>query len=240
MTVRVRFGTLPFVEVKLEGDAVEKETQAQIEGSAVGKPSFAIEELLSRADCRELYYESLRFCKTERSLSELEEAMAASPSIRTTVKSPGACVDTLVDAGALSARVLLNDGSSVTLDAFRKMLEDDLCNKDDGVVLLRTSQEGEEVLGAFSVARRLAGLFEDKPDLHEAYKAILRLCEEPQFVPDIEAELNRLGFSTKPQLGSDFLYPSAVLDALARTGAVQWDDGWKLTDEGGDALQSLS
>lgn len=140
--------------------------------------------------------------------------------IALSVHSPLYCVQLLERVGAVICTPVEPDNSGYscvsevpatsTMDVVRTPL---------GSVLLHTLSEG----------RGLAAAVREMPQYSELLASVMCFCSEPRPLADIEAHMNRLGFSTAVSHDATVLYPSRVVDCLHSAGLLTWDGGWKST-----------
>lgn len=199
--------------------------------------SDAMEKLFRNEDTRELFYATVLFCCTSRTRAEVEDRIAAHPAFSKTILTPSACVDILMKKGALAASMRLADGSEVSLDEFIALIEGEQLSKADGEMTLLATTVALETVAAMSVSNRLSALLkESDSDRKQIYREVLQFCSEPRTLSQIEAILKEMGYFTSPTKDTETVYPSNIASALARTGALQWQNGWVLTEEGAEAI----
>lgn len=195
--------------------------------------------LFDRADTRELFYAALRFCREHRTRDELEAMMESHPTFSSTVLTASSCTDILVKHGALAQSVRIPDGSLVSTEDFVAMIDRDETTKADGALTVVATAAALEAAEGLSVGNRLAGLLKEAtPEREAIYLAVLRFCAVPRTLDQIKSLLEDSGLSTTPTKDRETVYPSAIANALARAGALCWQNGWTLTQEGAAAIEN--
>lgn len=193
-----------------------------------------MKSLMSDISCFELYYGILGYCTEVRSFEDAAAFADANLNRGKTLSGATLCIENLVKAGGLSRSVIVG-ADEVSYEAFIAMLEEEDVVKEDGRVMLQTTDAGRDVLKTHSPAKRLRQLLDEHAQYEGVFTAIMRYCESPRTLQDITVEIQRMGYSTQPAKGAEVLYPSFVIDNLQRAGIIVWDSGWQLT-EGGRAI----
>ena len=190
---------------------------------------------------REIYYRVLAFCADEsQPLRTIEEYVAGLAPFKQAANSPYHFIEVLETAGGLERFELDEEGEVVTAERCEGLSEDEI---DDLVVdfSFMTTPAGLAVVEQHTPRARLIELLDLVPERRESYVDVLAFCaHEPRSYNEIcqllqgRDALVRL-VNGEPQT----MQPSVFIDKLEAAAAVEWRDGWVLTDEGRAYLAEL-
>ncbi len=186
-----------------------------------------------------VFLDTVVACNGEiRTLSQLEEHIAALPGYAKHKNPPYFPVSWLRDAGALEELYLDAEGKVYEAKDIAELDEDAF---DDLVAqyAYRTTESGRLLAQEFSPARRLAALLEEEPARKETYLDLLAFLgskrsfsEIDRFICEHHGQMLTAEDGTKIQ-------PSVFIDKLGTTGAVEFDGGWMITAEGKEMLDTI-
>ncbi|MEE8716430.1 MAG: hypothetical protein SOI26_04800 [Coriobacteriales bacterium] len=191
---------------------------------------------------REINVEILRFCRERRDLADVEDHVQRMPEFAAATLDPYHLIDNLVRAGGLERFNLDAEGEIVTDDQLRGLSED---AADDLVAgyALQTTDEGEQAIADASPEVRVRDLLEREPERRDTYAELLAFFEEEprsyRSVCDLLQGRDVL-FRVMADGSRQKIQPSVFVDRLERAGAIVWDEGWTLTEEGRRALGRLA
>jgi hypothetical protein len=173
------------------------------------------------------------------SLHELEAFILELPEAKSATQPPYFLIQWLADTGALDVFELDTEGKDITDERKARLSEDEI---DDLAIDIayQTNEVGVAVIGEFNTATRLMNLLAIVPERFDTYIEILSFLEELRPYAEVDALLRdrdilMLGRSEDERP----LQPSVFIDKLAAAGGIAWDDGWIITEEGKELLESV-
>jgi hypothetical protein len=103
-------------------------------------------------------------------------------------------------------------------------------------VFWQTTEAGLQVLEEDDPVRALQGIFEDEAEYESVFIQILELCDQEGGVSinEIREKVNKNPVLSYPLKAAQFF-----LDYLDRNAAVVWDNNWRITAVGRQALELL-
>ncbi|MDR2109265.1 MAG: hypothetical protein LBP28_07400 [Coriobacteriales bacterium] len=177
---------------------------------------------------REILYQVLRDAQTRRSLSELEDLIAAYPQFREATQSQYYLIQFLVRGGGLTQYEVAHDGSIVSEEQKRGLDEDGI---DDLVAgwAYETTDTGRALVREMAPAQRIATLIDEYPEFADFFVEVLEFLTIKRNFGEVDSLLRN-----RPALLRDeeAIQPSVFVDKLEKAGAIFWQDGWQ-TSEGG-------
>ena len=186
---------------------------------------------------REILSQTLGFCRERRALTDVEDEIATYPEFQCATQDQYHLISFLVDAGGLDQLELDVNGEVVCEERKAGLTEDEI---DDLVVSYTfvTTAAGlvvfEEQLGPETrVGDALAGT----PEHADTYLTIMAFCRESRTYQEIEDLLADSGLSLLGAEG-DAVHPSCFVSALETAGALVWNGGWLLSDDGRALLEN--
>ena len=224
-------------------EPAEKPALAQSDGatSVDQRPAEErIEELFRRMAPHRLILKGiLEFCAQPRDMEELKAQTADMHRRHHGVFSTENFVTLLQEAGALERTA--KDGSPYEdkEPEPRTVVVDGVEYLEPGeppVVYWSTSEEARGWLGQDDPVAQLAELFSSEAMYLPIYKRILKLCsaEGGVMMPALGAAVDSDVLVQSPRF-----YAARFVDALEKTDAVLWDDGWHTTAVGLEGLEML-
>lgn len=190
-----------------------------------------------RSSLTEIMRKTISYCTERQSFADAENAMATYPEFRYTDQSQAAIIGMLVNAGAIEQFELDAEGSVIPEARLRGMTEDE---RDDAVCAfaLQSTRAGIRAIEGMEPETRLAHLFSEHPERHDAYCAILRLCKTPRTYDEVSKSLDpNPAFASENDLSTLPVYPSALLGKLESAGGIVWDEAWVTTEAGAACLR---
>lgn len=189
---------------------------------------------------KECLYKTLVFCSEEKPLREIEEEIATYPEFQSATQNQYHMVTTLVRFYGLELIERDDEGNQILPEQKEGLTEDEI---DDLVATLnyRTTEVGNEFVRLFAPHSRLIDLLDLAPERSETYAELLDFVRaQPRSYDEIKELL-----AGKPALETiiagrrETMQPSVFVDKLERAGALVWNKGWKLTEEGEGFLEEL-
>ena len=208
-------------------------------------PTFeeAVAELTSTVNHaplhREIFLRLLTYCKTQRTLHEAEQAVAAMPEFPAVAQTPYRLIRSLVAAGGLDWLELDAEGVPLTSQD-KENLTDDEIEDATFAYAVKTTPFGEQVAEDLAPEKRLANLFKDMPSRLSAFRDVMGFCRDPRTFKEVDAFLRARGGDTLASASGQDLNPSYFVDMLERAGGLVWDNGWKVTRCGAKMLQTIA
>lgn len=188
---------------------------------------------------REIFYKTLKYCQERHILSEVEEFIEACPEFPAAVQSPYYLLQFLLRGGGIDVLELDENGEIVLPEQKEGLTEDEI---DDLVVELafETNEFGDEIVEQMSPKKRLLELLEITPQYYDTFIEVLDFLTEKRSLAEVDHLLRGrdiLALGREP--GEPLVQPSVFVDKLERVGGIVWKDGWIITDEGKDVLETL-
>lgn len=189
---------------------------------------------------KECLYKALVFCQEEKLLRTVEEEIATYPEFASATQNQYHMVSTLVRFYGLELIERDEEGNQVFPEQKEGLTEDEV---DDLVATLnyRTTDVGNEFVRLFAPHSRLIDLLDLAPERSQTYEELLAfIAEQPRSYDEVKNLL-----AGKPALETviagrrETMQPSVFVDKLERAGALVWDKGWNLTEEGEGFLEEL-
>lgn len=189
---------------------------------------------------REIMYKMLVFCQEERSLTSLEQEVAAYPEFASCTQNPRSMARSLSDSFGLRTIERDAQGDEVTPERKEGLSEDEI---DDLVSSLsfETTPVGRDFVEQHAPTARLTELLAFTPERADTYLELLSFVREaPRSYAEIQSLLaNRPVLNVVIDGQPQTMQPSVFVDKLERTGVLVWDKGWTLTREGEEFLEGL-
>jgi hypothetical protein len=189
---------------------------------------------------RDILYRILQYCNTERCLLFiLEELILESPEFSTATQPPYFLIRWLVDSGGLDEFEVDEDGTDVTPERKEGLSEYEI---DDLVYSFayETNEVGRLILEQFDPRVRLTQLLGFRPDRLDTYLDVLEFLSEKHSYSEVDALLRGRPVLLDNRDTSDRpMQPSVFIDKLAACGGITWNEGWLITDEGREILNTV-
>ena len=193
--------------------------------------------LYRRHSLTEIMRKTIGFCAERRGFADVETTMHAFLEFRYVDQSQAAIIGILVNAGAIEQFELDAQGTVIPVERLRSMTEDE---RDDTVCAyaLQSTRAGLHAIEGMDPETKLAKLFSEHPERHDAYRAILRLCKTPRTSDEVSKSLDpNPAFASENDLSTLPVYPSALLGKLENAGGIVWDEAWVTTEAGAACLR---
>ena len=186
-----------------------------------------------------VFLDTVAACDGEiRTLSQLEERIAALPGYAKLKNPPYFPVSWLRDAGALEELYLDAEGKVYEAKDV-EILDEDAFDDLVAQYAYRTTDNGRSLAAEFNPARRLTELFDHEPARKEIYLDLLEYLREKRSYPEVEHFLREHGAQHFTAEDGTPLQPSLFVDKLGETGGVAFDGGWMITPEGKELLDTI-
>ncbi len=211
------------------------------------KPELSFDEKLARANTlfrhnrayRPAFLAVLRQCDNEvRELSELEELIEAVPGYKRNKQPPYFPIRWLAEAYALEELYIDNDGNALSAEDIEELSEDEF---DDLVAAYayRSTEIGQIISEKFAPKTRTAALFEKESSRRDIYLQVLRFVQEKKNFGQIEHLIHDQVAAQPATPDGKNPQSSVFIDELEEAGAITFNGGWIITDEGKELLDSI-
>ncbi len=181
---------------------------------------------------REILYKTLGFCRERRALTDIEEEIASYPEFQYATQNQYRLISFLADAGGLDL-FELDDGGEIVTDERKAGLSEDEIDDLVASYAYLTTAAGEAAHEQLAPRKRMLELLDTTPEHAGTITAILEFCTSSRTYEEIEdllAGSSTVSSGTSPEEAA--VHPSYFVSNLERVGAVVWNDGWLLSDEG--------
>lgn len=190
---------------------------------------------------RELFYKVLSFCQESKPLREIEQMVMALPGFERTSANAYHFIAVMENAGGLE-RFELDDEGDVVDDARKAGLTEDEVDDLVAEYAFMTTPAGQAVVEQHTPRARLIELLGLVPERRDTYIELMEfLAEEPRTYNEVTQLLDgrdvlwHLDSKGNPEL----MQPSVFLDKLHDAAAIEWHQGWQLSEEGHAYLDEL-
>ena len=190
---------------------------------------------------RELFYKVLSFCQESKPLREIEQMVMALPGFERTSANAYHFIAVMENAGGLE-RFELDDEGDVVDDARKAGLTEDEIDDLVAEYAFMTTPAGQAVVEQHTPRARIIELLGLVPERRDTYIEIMEfLAEEPRTYNEVTQLLDgrdvlwHLDSKGNPEL----MQPSVFLDKLHDAAAIEWQQGWQLSEEGRAYLDEL-
>ena len=195
-------------------------------------PHDAIEELFKRNPGRKpVFLSIIEFCTEPRTTTEVGELVASAQEHNRSVYSPMTLCSILERSGALTSEVP-ETADEVVEDNGVEYLE----IKEAPDAVWTSTDAALEVLASHREGSALRTLLKvEEPQYRTIYERLLRFCaEEPRKKPAIDAIID-----DDPLVQNPRRYSNHFIELLESREAMEWRNGWALTEIGERYLQEL-
>jgi hypothetical protein len=220
---------------EVEAAGVEPLKEESFEARVAGVKAAVTKQPLHR----EILRKTLGFCREQRGLTAVEQEIASYPEFKYAGQNEYRLISILTEEGGLELLELDEDGGIVTAEMKAGLSEDEV---DDLVASFAyiTTEAGAAVSEALDPRARIVGLLQTEPERVGTFAQVLEFCETSRTYAEIETLLvdSGLGWSGV-ESDDDAVHPSYFVSTLERVGGLVWKDGWLLTDEGREILESI-
>lgn len=190
---------------------------------------------------RELFYKVLSFCQESKPLREIEQMVMALPGFERTSANAYHFIAVMENAGGLE-RFELDDEGDVVDDARKAGLTEDEIDDLVAEYAFMTTPAGQAVVEQHTPRARIIELLGLVPERRDTYIELMEfLAEEPRTYNEVMQLLDgrdvlwHLDSKGNPEL----MQPSVFLDKLHDAAAIEWHQGWQLSEEGHAYLDEL-
>ncbi len=190
---------------------------------------------------RELFYKVLSFCQESKPLREIEQMVMALPGFERTSANAYHFIAVMENAGGLE-RFELDDEGDVVDDARKAGLTEDEIDDLVAEYAFMTTPAGQAVVEQHTPRARIIELLGLVPERRDTYIELMEfLAEEPRTYNEVTQLLDgrdvlwHLDSKGNPKL----MQPSVFLDKLHDAAAIEWHQGWQLSEEGHAYLDEL-
>ena len=190
---------------------------------------------------RELFYKVLSFCQESKPLREIDQMVMALPGFERTSANAYHFIAVMENAGGLE-RFELDDEGDVVDDARKAGLTEDEIDDLVAEYAFMTTPAGQAVVEQHTPRARIIELLGLVPERRDTYIELMEfLAEEPRTYNEVTQLLDgrdvlwHLDSKGNPEL----MQPSVFLDKLHDAAAIEWQQGWQLSEEGRAYLDEL-
>ena len=190
---------------------------------------------------RELFYKVLSFCQESKPLREIEQMVMALPGFERTSANAYHFIAVMENAGGLE-RFELDDEGDVVDDARKAGLTEDEIDDLVAEYAFMTTPAGQAVVEQHTPRARIIELLGLVPERRDTYIELMEfLAEEHRTYNEVTQLLDgrdvlwHLDSKGNPEL----MQPSVFLDKLHDAAAIEWQQGWQLSEEGRAYLDEL-
>ena len=235
------------IDVAREGDSlddiqVSEADAGYIDPVVFGRMVAKVTEAVTRNPLqRELFYKVLSFCQESKPLREIEQMVMALPGFERTSANAYHFIAVMENAGGLE-RFELDDEGDVVDDARKAGLTEDEIDDLVAEYAFMTTPAGQAVVEQHTPRARIIELLGLVPERRDTYIELMEfLAEEPRTYNEVTQLLDgrdvlwHLDSKGNPEL----MQPSVFLDKLHDAAAIEWHQGWQLSEEGHAYLDEL-
>lgn len=234
-------------DVAREGDSLDDIQASEADAGYIdpvvfGRMVAKVTEAVTRNPLqRELFYKVLSFCQESKPLREIEQMVMALPGFERTSTNAYHFIAVMENAGGLE-RFELDDEGDVVDDARKAGLTEDEIDDLVAEYAFMTTPAGQAVVEQHTPRARIIELLGLVPERRDTYIEIMEfLAEEPRTYNEVTQLLDgrdvlwHLDSKGNPEL----MQPSVFLDKLHSAAAIEWHQGWQLSEEGRAYLDEL-
>lgn len=234
-------------DVAREGDSLDDVQACEADAGYIdpvvfGRMVAKVTEAVTRNPLqRELFYKVLSFCQESKPLREIEQMVMALPGFERTSANAYHFIAVMENAGGLE-RFELDDEGDVVDDACKAGLTEDEIDDLVAEYAFMTTPAGQAVVEQHTPRARIIELLGLVPERRDTYIELMEfLAEEPRTYNEVTQLLDgrdvlwHLDSKGNPEL----MQPSVFLDKLHDAAAIEWHQGWQLSEEGHAYLDEL-
>ena len=234
-------------DVAREGDSLDDVQACEADAGYIdpvvfGRMVAKVTEAVTRNPLqRELFYKVLSFCQESKPLREIEQMVMALPGFERTSANAYHFIAVMENAGGLE-RFELDDEGDVVDDARKAGLTEDEIDDLVAEYAFMTTPAGQAVVEQHTPRARIIELLGLVPERRDTYIELMEfLAEEPRTYNEVTQLLDgrdvlwHLDSKGNPEL----MQPSVFLDKLHDAAAIEWHQGWQLSEEGRAYLDEL-
>ena len=234
-------------DVAREGDSLDDIQASEADAGYIdpvvfGRMVAKVTEAVTRNPLqRELFYKVLSFCQESKPLREIEQMVMALPGFERTSANAYHFIAVMENAGGLE-RFELDDEGDVVDDARKAGLTEDEIDDLVAEYAFMTTPAGQAVVEQHTPRARIIELLGLVPERRDTYIELMEfLAEEPRTYNEVTQLLDgrdvlwHLDSKSNPER----MQPSVFLDKLHDAAAIEWHQGWQLSEEGRTYLDEL-
>ena len=234
-------------DVAREGDSLDDIQTSEADAGYIdpvvfGRMVAKVTEAVTRNPLqRELFYKVLSFCQESKPLREIEQMVMALPGFERTSANAYHFIAVMENAGGLE-RFELDDEGDVVDDTRKAGLTEDEIDDLVAEYAFMTTPAGQAVVEQHTPRARIIELLGLVPERRDTYIELMEfLAEEPRTYNEVTQLLD--GRDVLWHLDSkgnpERMQPSVFLDKLHDAAAIEWRQGWQLSEEGRTYLDEL-
>lgn len=189
--------------------------------ASVANADKLLEAIASSGPSREILYKTICYCETPRAAIDIENFIEKTPeyTFGQILQTPHTLMRVLVDSGGLSKVEEREAARDEGQQGNGEQWGDD--------TTWQTTQIALRAAAAIAPNRRIESLLASQPKQAPAFSVVLRFCESPRSLADIERILRTVSSVT-----TDCFDVGYYVDQLERAGGLVWKKKWVTTEEG--------
>ena len=203
-----------------------------------------VECLFNHPRHRELLYQALVHCQTERTAHAAEEFLARQPEAAQALQTPYTLLRNLAAAGGVT--VIAHDAQGLALDETRceqlraEGLDDDALADLVAERRVLTTPAGCAACELLAPEHRTLAAIYKVPERRATFVRLLDFCRTPRKLADINQLLaDDPALAPSQRTAGQKLHACYFIDRLEEAGGLVWDGSWVTTDAGKRALASV-
>ena len=203
-----------------------------------------VECLFNHPRHRELLYNALVHCQTERTEHAAEEFLARQPEAAQALQTPYTLLRNLAAAGGVT--VIAHDAQGLALDETRceqlraEGLDDDALADLVAERRVLTTPAGCAACELLAPEHRTLAAIYKVPERRATFVRLLDFCRTPRKLADINQLLaDDPALAPSQRTAGQKLHACYFIDRLEEAGGLVWDGSWVTTDAGKRALASV-
>ncbi len=194
---------------------------------------------------KEILYDLLVFCRTERTEEETEEFLTNHKQFADGYHTASKYLFFMQRTGAIEELEYDSEGALITEERREQLREAEFSEEEIADIAeewhYKTTAAGEEAIEGFDpVDRTKEMLATQKESRIASYRRLLEFCEQPRSLEEITTFMDGdPGLEVDPRTGVMQMQPSAYIGKLDSSGALTWENGWQTTPGGMEVLETL-
>ena len=188
---------------------------------------------------REINYKILKYCLDRHVLSEVEDFIGSCQEFKSAEQSQFYILRFLLSGGGIDVFEIDENGEVVTEGQKEGLSEDEI---DDLVMTssYETNEVGRALVEQMSPRRRLLELMEIMPEQYDTFIEVMEFLTQKRTLAQVDRALRGRAVLMAGRASDEIpLQPSVFVDRLERAGGICWNNGWLITDEGREVLETL-
>lgn len=200
---------------------------------------FLRKAVLCHPGHREILYKTLKYCCERHLLNDVEEYIADCPEFKSANQTPYHLLMFMVDGGGVELLELGHDGEVILPEQTEGLTEDEIDDLIDDFAF-ETNEYGRDLVEQMSPKRRILDLLEITPEFYDSFIEVMEFLTEKHSLADVDRLLRgRDVLKVGVEPGTPLIQPSVFVDKLEKAGGIYWKDGWIITNEGQEVLETL-